>query len=61
MRITEGAEGRSWHALGEAARLYKEGKLSLPVERTFPFSQAAEAHRLSQEGHVRGKLVLVPD
>ena len=61
VRITTGSDGRSWQALGEAARLYEEGKLSLPVERTFPFSQAPEAHRISQEGHVRGKLVLIPD
>ena len=26
----------------------------------FPFADAAEAHRASQAGHVRGKLVLVP-
>lgn len=61
VRITTGADGRSWQALGQAARLYEEGKLSLPVERTFPFAQAPEAHRVSQEGHVRGKLVLIPD
>jgi NADPH:quinone reductase-like Zn-dependent oxidoreductase len=61
VRVTTGADGRSWQALGEAAQLYEEGKLSVPVERTFPFSQAAEAHRVSEEGHVRGKLVLIPD
>jgi hypothetical protein len=33
----------------------------LPVEQAYPFSQAAEAHRVSQAGHVRGKLVLVPE
>jgi NADPH:quinone reductase-like Zn-dependent oxidoreductase len=31
------------------------------VAQSFPFSQAPEAHRASQDGHVRGKLVLVPD
>lgn len=61
VRITTGSDGRSWQALAQAARLYEEGRLSLPVERTFPFSQAAEAHRVSQDGHVRGKLVLIPD
>jgi NADPH:quinone reductase-like Zn-dependent oxidoreductase len=61
VRVTTGADGRSWQALGQAAQLYEEGKLSLSVERTFPFSQAPEAHRISQEGHVRGKLVLMPD
>jgi NADPH:quinone reductase-like Zn-dependent oxidoreductase len=60
VRVTTGSDGRSWQALGQAAQLHEEGKLSLPVERTFPFEQAPEAHRISQEGHVRGKLVLVP-
>jgi NADPH:quinone reductase-like Zn-dependent oxidoreductase len=50
---------RSWHALAEAADLYQQGRFSLPVARTFPLEEAAEAHRLSEEGHVRGKLVLL--
>lgn len=61
VRVTTGSDGRSWQALGQAAQLYEEGKLSLPVERTFPFEQAPEAHRISEEGHVRGKLVLIPE
>jgi hypothetical protein len=28
--------------------------------QTFPFARAAEAYAISQSGHVRGKLVLVP-
>jgi NADPH:quinone reductase-like Zn-dependent oxidoreductase len=28
------------------------------IERVFPLEQIAEAHCLSAEGHVRGKLVL---
>jgi NADPH:quinone reductase-like Zn-dependent oxidoreductase len=61
VRVTTGGDDRAIHALAEAARLHEEGRFSLPVDRTFPFSQAADAHRLSEEGHVRGKLVLVPD
>ena len=30
------------------------------VVQTFPFDRAAEAYRISQGGHVRGKLVLIP-
>jgi NADPH:quinone reductase-like Zn-dependent oxidoreductase len=30
----------------------------MPVAQTLPLAQAAQAHRLSQDGHVRGKLVL---
>ena len=60
VRVTSGGEGRSWEALGEAAELAAAGDFTLPVERAFPFAEAPEAHRLSQSGHVRGKLVLVP-
>ena len=58
VRMTSGAEGRAYHALGEAAQLFEEKSLSLPVAETFPLAEAARAHRVSQEGHVRGKLVL---
>jgi NADPH:quinone reductase-like Zn-dependent oxidoreductase len=58
VRVTTGADTRAWHALGEAARLYEAGQLTVPVAETFPFERAADAHRLSEEGHVRGKLVL---
>lgn len=61
VRVTTGGESRSWEALGQAAELHERGRFTLPVERTFAFSAAADAHRLSEDGHVRGKLVLVPD
>jgi NADPH:quinone reductase-like Zn-dependent oxidoreductase len=51
---------RAWHALAEAAGLYEQGRFSLPVAGTYRFEDAAEAHRRSEEGHVRGKLILVP-
>ena len=44
--------------LGELCGLVDAGKLSVPVERTFPLEEAADAHRLIEEGHVRGKLAL---
>jgi hypothetical protein len=28
--------------------------------QTFPFDRAAEAYRISLDGHVRGKLVFIP-
>jgi NADPH:quinone reductase-like Zn-dependent oxidoreductase len=61
VRIATGAGERSWEALGQAAQLHQAGKFTMPVAQTFPFEQAAEAHRLSEGGHVRGKLVLIPD
>src|SRR5208337_3006394 len=33
--------------------------IELPVAQTFPLAEIAEAHRVSEDGHVRGKLVLV--
>jgi NADPH:quinone reductase-like Zn-dependent oxidoreductase len=60
VRLTGSDDGRAVHGLAEAARLCEAGRFSLPVERAFPFEQAAEAHRLSEAGHLRGKLVLVP-
>ena len=56
---TGGGGQRSYEALAEAARLFTQGRFSLPVERTFPLADAPEAHRISEEGHVRGKLVLL--
>jgi NADPH:quinone reductase-like Zn-dependent oxidoreductase len=60
VQLTVGSGDRSWDALGRAAELYEQGAFSLPVARTFTFEQAPDAHRLSEDGHVRGKLVLVP-
>jgi NADPH:quinone reductase-like Zn-dependent oxidoreductase len=39
--------------------LIESGRFSLPVAQTFPLAEIAEAHRVSEDGHVRGKLVLV--
>ena len=50
---------RSVHALRDIGALIEAGQFSLPVAQTFPLEQIAEAHRLSEKGHVRGKLILV--
>jgi NADPH:quinone reductase-like Zn-dependent oxidoreductase len=47
--------GGQLKALGELAT---DGRLRVEVTREFPLEQAAEAHRLLEEGHVRGKIVL---
>ena len=60
VKVTGGGEGRAPGALDEAAALVEAGRLSMPVAQTFPFAEAGDAHRISFEGHVRGKLVLVP-
>ncbi|WP_349258308.1 NADP-dependent oxidoreductase [Stackebrandtia sp.] len=46
--------------LAEAARLAADGTITMPIACTYPFTDAAIAHRDSQKGHVRGKLVLTP-
>lgn len=50
---------RAVHALRDVGPLIEAGKFALPVARAFPLEQIAEAHRLSETGHVRGKLVLL--
>ena len=58
-RVTSGGEGRAGYALAEAVRLHGEGRYAVEVEATFPLAEGAEAHRVSEGGHVRGKLVLL--
>jgi NADPH:quinone reductase-like Zn-dependent oxidoreductase len=60
VKVTGGAVGRELSGLSEATALIEAGRLKVPIERTFAFSEAADAHRLSEAGHVRGKLVLRP-
>jgi NADPH:quinone reductase-like Zn-dependent oxidoreductase len=58
-RVTGGdADSSPMEALAEVAELLAENKLVIKVQ-TFPFDRATEAYRISQGGHVRGKLVLV--
>jgi NADPH:quinone reductase-like Zn-dependent oxidoreductase len=60
IQVTGGdADSQPMKALAEVADLLAQNKLVINVQ-TFPFERAAEAYRISQEGHVRGKLVLVP-
>ena len=54
------ARDRAGLARAEGDRaLIEAGRFSVPVAQTFPLEQIAEAHRLSETGHVRGKLVLL--
>ena len=61
VRFSSGDAGRAVHALGEIGELIESGRFSLPVARTFPRAEIAQAHRVGEDGHVRGKLVLVVD
>lgn len=49
-------EGSDLAFLGQLA---DQGKLRPEIARTFPLEQVREAHALSEEGHGRGKIVLI--
>ncbi|HKJ71613.1 MAG TPA: zinc-dependent alcohol dehydrogenase family protein [Gammaproteobacteria bacterium] len=53
-------EHQAW-ILGECARLVQEDRLRVHLARTLPLAEAAEAHRLIEEGHTTGKIVLTMD
>ncbi|WP_329182146.1 NADP-dependent oxidoreductase [Streptomyces sp. NBC_01477] len=57
--FSRGDAGRAVHALAGIGGLVEAGRFSLPVARTFPLAEVSEAHRVSEDGHVRGKLVLL--
>jgi NADPH:quinone reductase-like Zn-dependent oxidoreductase len=59
VQLTTGRSVRAKEALAEIADLLQHSKLVIKIQ-TFPFARAAEAHEISQHGHLRGKLVLVP-
>lgn len=50
---------RAVHALREIGGLIASGRFAQPVAGTFAFEEAAEAQRVSENGHVRGKLILL--
>jgi NADPH:quinone reductase-like Zn-dependent oxidoreductase len=58
VRFSRGDAGRALHSLADVGALIESGRFSLPVAQTFPLAEVAAAHRVSQDGHVRGKLVL---
>ena len=45
-------------ALQELARLLQEGAFVTRVEKRLPMAQAAEAHRITEQGGLRGRVVL---
>ncbi len=44
--------------LEEIAELIEDGDVRVHIDQAFPLAQVADAHRLLEAGHVRGKLVL---
>lgn len=59
-RVTGGgADSQAKEAMAGVAELLESSRLVIKVQ-TFPLDRAAEAYQISLDGHVRGKLVLLP-
>ena len=58
-RFSSGDAGRAVHALAEIGELIESGRFSPRVAQTFPLADIVAAHRVGEDGHVRGKLVLL--
>ena len=61
VRFSSGDSGRALHALAGIGALIESGRFSLPVARTFPLREVAQAQAASESGHLHGKIVLVTD
>jgi NADPH:quinone reductase-like Zn-dependent oxidoreductase len=57
--FSRGDGGRALHVIGEIGELIESGRFALPVARTFPLTDVAQAQLAGEQGHVRGKIVLV--
>jgi NADPH:quinone reductase-like Zn-dependent oxidoreductase len=61
VRFSRGDSGRAVYILAQIGDLIESGQFNLPLGQTFPLADVAEAHRVGEAGHVRGKLVLLVD
>ncbi|UUZ86133.1 zinc-binding dehydrogenase [Paenibacillus sp. P26] len=53
-------QAQNYEVLGEFARYAADGKFTVPVAQTFALGEWRTALEISQSGHARGKLVLLP-
>ncbi|QMU73427.1 NADP-dependent oxidoreductase [Streptacidiphilus sp. P02-A3a] len=61
VRFSGGGEGvRVAQGLAAGLRLFQAGTLKLPIRAALPLAEAAAAQDLSEQGHGRGKIVLLP-
>ncbi len=60
LRDLAGPRAHHGEILRACADWIEQGQLKIHVSRSFPLSEAGAAHRLIGEGHVTGKLVLLP-
>jgi NADPH:quinone reductase-like Zn-dependent oxidoreductase len=61
VKLDGNAAGASAAVLAELAGLIADGKLEVPIARAYPLERVADAFAELQQGHTRGKIVLVPD
>ena len=54
------AAGASAGVLAELAGLIAAGELEVPIAATFPLNRVRDAYRRLAEGHILGKIVLLP-
>ncbi len=54
------AEAKNAKVLAELAGLVASGDLDVPIAATFPLDDVREAFTLLEQGHTRGKIVLLP-
>ena len=59
VRFSRGDDGRALHSLTAIGPLIESGRFSVPVAQTFPLTDIAEAQRVGERAHPRGKLVLL--
>ncbi|MER6946207.1 zinc-binding dehydrogenase [Nonomuraea sp. NPDC000554] len=62
VRFSTGSDGQ---AIGEifadVLPLVARGAVRMPIAREFPLERTADAHRLSEDGHLLGKIVLITE
>jgi NADPH:quinone reductase-like Zn-dependent oxidoreductase len=52
--------GGTTDVLAELAGLVAAGELEVPIAATYPLGQVRDAYRRLEEGHLHGKIVLIP-
>lgn len=56
-----GPDGSVARAMRDILPLIEDGRLRVPISGTYPLTELAAALEASKAGHVRGKLVVMPD
>jgi NADPH:quinone reductase-like Zn-dependent oxidoreductase len=60
VRLLFGEPTGAAERIAAVAALAAEGRLRLAIAGTYPLEETAEAHRVSERGHLRGKLIIQP-